>query len=186
MCSHQIEIGDRRRMEEWMQKWLSRCEMASTYGAVFSVLIMMCLTTVDALGRYFFNSPVGGAYELVEDYLMLMVAFLGAAICYRRGGFIRVTLLTDRLPMRVSIPLNYLVQITTIIYGVILTYASVLNLFRTVAQHTLLGTLPLPKWPGMVFLVLGLLLLSLLLLFDLRKIRKRKSSLFAETSPTAQ
>jgi TRAP-type C4-dicarboxylate transport system permease small subunit len=169
-----------------MQRWLSRCEMASTYGAVFSVLIMMCLTTVDALGRYFFNSPLGGAYELIEDYLMLVATFLGATICYRRGGFIRVTLLMERMTRKVSIPINYLAQITTILYVVILTFASILNLFRTIVQGTLLGTLPLPKWPGMAFIVLGLLLLSLLLLFDLRRIQKGQSSLFRETSPTAQ
>jgi TRAP-type C4-dicarboxylate transport system permease small subunit len=160
--------------------------MASTYGAVFSVLIMMCLTTVDSTGRYFFNSPLGGTYELVEDYLMLAATFLGAALCYRRGGFIRVTILTERLPRKVNIPINYLAQITTILYGGILTYASILNLFRTAADGTLLGTLPLPKWPGMVFIVLGLLLVSLLLLFDLRGIQKGQSPLFRETSPTDQ
>jgi TRAP-type C4-dicarboxylate transport system permease small subunit len=147
---------------------------------------MMCLTTVDALGRYFFNSPIGGAYELMEDYLMLVSTFLGATICYRRGGFIRVTILMERLPKKVSIPIDYLVQITTVLYGVILTFASILSLSRTVAQGTLLGTLPLPKWPGMVFIVLGLLLVSLLLLIDLRRIQKGQSSLFGGESPTAQ
>ncbi len=169
-----------------MQRWLSRCELTSTYGAVFSVLIMMCLTTVDAVGRYFFNSPLGGAYELMEDYLMLVATFLGAALCYRRGGFIRVTILMERLPRKVSIPINYFSQIITILYGVILTFASILNLSRTVAQGTMLGTLPLPKWPGMAFIVLGLLLLSLLLLFDLRRVQKRQSSLFRDTSSAAQ
>jgi TRAP-type C4-dicarboxylate transport system permease small subunit len=160
--------------------------MASTYGAVFSVIIMMCLITADALGRYFLNSPIGGAYELIEDYLMLAAIFLGVGVSYRKGGFIRVTILMERLPNRVRIPINYFAQIITILCALILAYASILNLSRTIAQGTLLGTLPLPKWPGMVFILLGLFLLSLLLLFDLPRVQKGKSSLFRETSPTAQ
>ena len=169
-----------------MQRWLSRCEKVAIYGAGLSVFLMMLLTTVDALGRYFFNSPLQGAYELLEDYLMLAATFLGAAVCYRGGGFIRVTLLADRLPKKVSIPVNYFTQITTFLYVVVLAYASILNLCRTIAQKTLLGTLPLPKWPGMVFISLGLLFLALLLLFDLPEIRIGKGSLFKDTSPTAQ
>jgi len=147
---------------------------------------MMLLTTVDALGRYFFNSPLQGAYELLEDYLMLAATFLGAAVCYRSGGFIRVTLLTDRLPKKASIPVNYFAQIMTFLYVVVLAYASILNLCRTVAQRTLLGTLPLPKWPGMVFIGLGLFFLALLLLFDLPAVRIGKGSLFKHASPTGQ
>ena len=169
-----------------MQRWLFRCERGSTYTAVFSVLMMMCLTTVDAFGRYFFNHPLGGAYELTEEYLMLAAIFLGAAVSYRRGGFIRVTILMERLPRKVKIPIDYFVQITTILYGTILVIATIQQLSRTVAQGTMLGTLPLPKWPGIVFILLGLLLMSLLLLFDLPKVRKGESSLFREENPTAQ
>jgi len=169
-----------------MQRWLSRCEMVSTYGAVFSVLLMMCLTTLDALGRYFLNSPIGGAYELIEDYLMLSATFLGVAISYRKGGFIRVTILMERLPSKVKIPINIFAQIVTILYGLILAFASILNLSRTIVHGTMLGTLPLPKWPGMVFIPLGLLLFFLLLCFDLPKVQRGKGSLFRETSPTSQ
>ena len=174
------------KMEEEMPKWLARCEVGSTYAAVFSVLMMMTLTTADAVGRYFFNSPVGGAYDLMEDYLMFAATFLGAGVSYRRGGFIRVTILMERVRRKVRIPINFFVQIVTILYGGVLVIATILQLSRTVAQGTVLGTLPLPKWPGPALILLGLLLMSLLLAFDLPNVAKGKSSLFREKSPTAQ
>jgi TRAP-type C4-dicarboxylate transport system permease small subunit len=34
---------------------------------------MMCLTTVDVVGRYVFNSPVLGAFELTEFLVLILI-----------------------------------------------------------------------------------------------------------------
>ena len=59
---------------------------------------MMLLTSADALFRYLFNSPILGAYEITEKYLIVAAIFLGLSYAYRGGVFIRVTFLVDRLP----------------------------------------------------------------------------------------
>ena len=58
---------------------------------------MMCLTSADALSRYAFNSPILGAFEITEKYLMVAAIFMGLSYGYRGGLFIRVTFLVDRL-----------------------------------------------------------------------------------------
>ncbi len=58
---------------------------------------MMCLTSADALSRYLLNSPIIGAYEITEKFLMVAAIFLGLSYAYRGGVFIRVTFLVDRL-----------------------------------------------------------------------------------------
>ena len=97
-----------------MEKFLYRCERVLTYIAVLSIFIMMCLTTADAIGRYFFGRPITGAYELTEKYFMLVTIFLGIAYAYRGGAFIRVGILMDRMPRKVKVPINYFGQIFSI------------------------------------------------------------------------
>jgi TRAP-type C4-dicarboxylate transport system permease small subunit len=79
---------------------LARCEVVLFNAAVIATAIMMLLTSADAIGRYIFNSPVMGAYELTEKYLMVAAIFLGMSYAFRGGIFIRVTFLVDRLPRK--------------------------------------------------------------------------------------
>jgi TRAP-type C4-dicarboxylate transport system permease small subunit len=76
-----------------MYKLLNRCENLLTYLATISTFIIMGLTTADAAGRYIFNRPIVGAYEITERYLMIAAVFLGICTAYRGGAFIRVTFL---------------------------------------------------------------------------------------------
>jgi len=168
-----------------MRRFLDRSESVLTYTAVFSIFIMMCLTTVDAIGRYVFNYPLTGAYEITEKYLILAAVFLGVSYSYRGGAFIRVTILMDHLPGRVRIPINYFSQVFSIAYSAALFVASIQQILRSHTQHQTLSSLPLPTWPGSWVISAGLLLASLLLLFDLPRVRTGKSALFKDQSPIA-
>ncbi len=168
-----------------MEKFLQRCEKILTYVAVLSIFIMMCLTTTDAIGRYFFSRPITGAYELTEKYFMLVTIFLGMAYAYRGGAFIRVGILMDRMPMKVKVPINYFGQIFSIVYGAVLVIASIQQLVRTLRHGTTLASLSfVPLWPGIIVIPLGLLLMCLLMLIDLPRVRKGKSALFQDETPT--
>jgi TRAP-type C4-dicarboxylate transport system permease small subunit len=168
-----------------MERFLYRCERVLTYTAVLSIFIMMCLTTTDAIGRYFFSRPITGAYELTEKYFMLITIFLGIAFAYRGGAFIRVGILMDRMPMKVKVPINYFGQIFSIVYGAVLVFASIQQLVRTFQHGTTLASLPfIPLWPGIIVIPIGLLLMCLLMLFDLPRVKKGKSALFQDETPT--
>jgi len=168
-----------------MEKLLYRCERVLTYTAVLSIFIMMCLTTTDAIGRYFFSRPITGAYELTEKYFMLMTIFLGVAYAYRGGAFIRVGILMDRMPMKVKVPINYFGQIFSIVYGAVLVIASIQQLVRTLKHGTTLASLSfIPLWPGIIVIPIGLLLMCLLMLVDLPRVKQGKSALFQDETPT--
>ncbi len=66
-------------------------EAAFTTVAALCAALMMLLTSADAFSRYALNSPLLGAYEITEKYLMVASIFLGLAYAYRGGAFIRVT-----------------------------------------------------------------------------------------------
>jgi len=170
-----------------MERWLERIDRVLIYCAILALFLMMCLTTADAIWRYAFNSPITGAYEITEKYLMLMNVFFGMSLMYRGGGLIRVTILTDRLPKKVTIPINHLSQLFSIVYCAILVVGTFQYAVRLFHQGTTLGSIfSLPLWWGAVVIPLGLLLMAFFMLFDLPRVRKGTSALLRDQEgPTA-
>lgn len=163
-----------------MENILERCEKVLTSIAVLSIFVMMCLTSADAVGRYIFNSPITGAYEFTEKYLMLTAVYLGASYTYRGGSTIRITLLVSRLPSNIRIWLNIFAQLFSICYGFFLVVPNIQSLFRTYHQGTTLTSTSFPLWPPYLAIPIGLLLMSVYMLWDLPKVPKGKSALFSE------
>ncbi len=169
-----------------MEKTLRRIEKGLLYVAMAAVFGMMCLTSVDAVWRYAFNSPITGAYEITEKYLMLIGIFLGMSYTYRGSGFIRVTILMERLPKAVKVPINYFAQLFSIVYLAILIWGTIEYAVRLHRQGMTLGSIySLPQWVGAAFIPLGLILAGLFLLRDFPRVRKGESALFQdEGAPT--
>lgn len=65
--------------------------------AALLLLVMMTVTFVDVIGRYVFNSPLPGAFELTE-VLLALVVFVGLPIVTARREHVTVDLVTGRLP----------------------------------------------------------------------------------------
>ena len=91
-----------------------------------------------------------------------------------------MTLFMDRLPDRIRIPINYFVQILSILFCLSLFIASTIRAIQSVGSGAILGTLDWPVWPGYVVVSIGLLFLLLPILFDLSKVKSRDSDLFQE------
>ena len=163
-----------------MQKLLSKCDSVLNYLAFLAIFIIMGLTTADAIGRYVFNRPIGWAYEITEKYLMVLAVFMAAGYAYRRSAYIRVTFFVDRLPRQTRTPVKYFVQVLSILFSLLLVVATTKRAIHMIASGTTLGLLDYPVWPGYVILPIGLFAMSLLMLFDLPRVRTGNSSLFQE------
>jgi TRAP-type C4-dicarboxylate transport system permease small subunit len=169
-----------------MGKWLLKIDRVLMMLAMVALFVMMCLTTVDAVCRYLLNSPITGAYEVTEKYLMLMSIFLGMSFTYRGAAFIRVTILMDRLPNWAKIPINHLAQVFSIVYCGILLVGTFQYAERLYEHGTTLGSIySLPQWIGAAFIPVGLFLLGLFLVIDLPRVRKGASALFRGEGPPA-
>ncbi len=70
---------------------------AAAYAAGTVLILLMLLTTADVAGRYFFNSPINGVFDLTH-FAVSMMTFLGLAYCGYRGGHVVIELLYDKLP----------------------------------------------------------------------------------------
>jgi TRAP-type C4-dicarboxylate transport system permease small subunit len=167
-------------------KALESCGKISTYLAVISTLILTCLTTFDAAGRYLFNHPILGAYEITEQYLMVAAVFLGIFYAYREGAYIRVTFLVERLPGKVKIGLNYFIQLLTSLLTFGFLIATIKQALRVFSRHETLQVFEVPIWPAYAIVILGLFLTFIGMLVDLQHVRTGQSSLFKEDSPGSE
>jgi TRAP-type C4-dicarboxylate transport system permease small subunit len=121
-----------------------------------AIAFMMLLTTVDVLGRYFFNSPVLGAYEITE-YLMLIMVFSFLAFAQSNKAHINVDIVYNRLPARLQRVFERFNHIVCLLMMILVTWKSaqrILELKRT-GEASLL--LKIPDYPFAVFLVIGCL-----------------------------
>lgn len=172
-------------MTELLGKWLHRCELALLYAGVLATFAMMCLTTVDALSRYTFNHPIMGAYEITEKYLMVAAIFLGLAYGYRGGLFIRVTFLVDRLEGRARLVADHFAFLVSLAFCVFFLWATGVQGLRGLRESTELSTLPILVGPAYCFVPIGFLALTVIMLVDLPRVRKRQAMLFTQEAPTA-
>ena len=139
---------------------------------VVSLMLMMLVTAIDVIGRYFFNSPIPGALEFTELLLVVLVAS-GLAYTQTSGGHIEVDLLVARFPSWLR---KYVLAgdmlICMILYALISWQAvdGGLSQMRSTVES---GAFGLPLWPFYFFLSLGCAITCLVFLADLLKILRK-------------
>jgi TRAP-type C4-dicarboxylate transport system permease small subunit len=166
-----------------MSKLLRTIEKIFTFLAMASAFIMVCLTAADALGRYFLNQPISGAYEITENYLMIFAIYFALAYAYHEGANIRITFLVSRLPSQAKLVINTFVQMFSILFILFLfVSATRMNLGRLGDIVELSKRLRIPVWPAYLIISVGLLFMSLFIFLDLWQVKKGKSGLFKEST----
>ena len=167
------------------EKWLAGFETALLYLGVLATFAMMALTSADAISRYAFNRPILGAMELTEKYMMVAAIFLGLAYGYRGGLFIRVTFLVDRLSGSARLAADYFAFFVTLAFCGFFLWATGVQGWRALHEATELSTLPILVGPAYCLVPLGFLALTLLMLADMPRVRRRRSLLFTQEAPAS-
>jgi TRAP-type transport system small permease protein len=74
-------------------RWI---EMALELVISLCLLIMVAVTVIDVAGRYFFNAPLSGGFE-ISEILMGLTVFSALPLASRAESHLAIGLLTDRL-----------------------------------------------------------------------------------------
>lgn len=150
-----------------MNQVLIKIEGIACYVAGACVVVMMVLVTVDALGRYFFASPLRFQFELTTHYLMVAASLLGFAWGKRQGAFIK---LTGAGRLLGTTGRNWLAAFNNIIAAVLFALATWYSAERAwsafQAGDTYFGVIDWPVWLAEILVPIGCGLLTLRLLCD--------------------
>jgi TRAP-type C4-dicarboxylate transport system permease small subunit len=113
--------------------------------AIF-LFAMMVITSVDVAGRYLFNAPLSGGYEIVQ-YLMALVVFAALPVTTAADSHLSVTLIPPNLSGRIG-------RAHRIVVGLVSMLALMLIAWRMAEQAQILsrsqqisGYLQLPLAP---------------------------------------
>jgi len=100
-------MKERSKVLPWIDRKVSSVESGLNLLGTLVILFLMFFVTLEVVGRYFFNHPVQGHYEIVV-LLMAPVVFLGMAYTEQIGGHITMDLVISRVPRG---PLRYGLEI---------------------------------------------------------------------------
>lgn len=134
-------------------------------GGVVIFLIVL-ISTVNILGRWFFNVPVDGYIDWIEQ-MMAFFAFLGIAFTQREGGHIRMDMVVSKFKGRLLYTTELIT--TTIILFVItvLIYGSYLHFLRAFTNGDTSLDIDLPTWPAKLIVPVALTFLALRLIIQI-------------------
>ncbi|WP_102271732.1 TRAP transporter small permease [Cytobacillus massiliigabonensis] len=143
------------------------------------LFLLMFLTTADVVGRYFFNKPITGTYELTGLALAIMIFFsLGSAQI--KKDHIEIDFLTNKMPLKIQ---DGLYAIASFLLFILMSFTT-WQLFeftkRTMQGNELSGDLGLPLYIFIALTVVGALSFTLTFLLDslksfLKAVKKNES-----------
>lgn len=123
------------------------------YIAIFA---MMILITLDTVGRYFFNNPIQGTYEITEIFLMIMVVFLTLSYSFKTGDHVRVDILYRRFPNKVKNAINVFAMFISAALFAMITYQGwILTHGAWINQEYTFGVITLPMYLSYIWIPLG-------------------------------
>ena len=131
-----------------------------SYVGVLSLFAMMCLTTVDVVGRYLFNRPITGAFELTE-YLVLILIFSFIGYTQSQKGHVAVDILLPLLPQKLRKLTDVANHLVCLVLMGLITWMGVAKAMDLKAVGEASPNLHIPAYPFAIYLVLGCLVMCL-------------------------
>ena len=133
---------------------------AAVAGVVLVALMLM--TVADVVGRYFFNSPLNGVFDLTQ-FSVLIMTFLSFAYCGFRGAHVVIELLYDRIPKSAQFVVRRVSNaVGAVLFSVIAWRAIVQSVdvreFKEASQ-----LLTIPYWPFYYVVAFGAALFAVVL-----------------------
>lgn len=166
-----------------MKFWnaLTRFESGmASIGAGSCLFLMMVMTVVSVLGRYFLDTDlVPGAYNMIERILFPLLVFWALPIAHKEGTFPRLEVLSEKLAPRWRAVVGaFVVTVEIVVYAVVFYYVLKYALAGMQTQRQMqIGSSFWPVWPIflMMPLAFGLMLIEMVRLVarDLRLVLGR-------------
>ena len=147
------------------------CDVLSrilSYISFAGFVVIMMFIVLNVVLRAFFDSPILGAYEIVEQMMMVGV-FTSFAYAQRQGSHIRITMLLMHLPRQLSMLICTLTGLASTGIVCLLTYAAYRQFVVAQTNHYTSAMLDFPISPFYVLEIVTCAVFALTLLLDTLK-----------------
>ena len=131
-----------------------------SYVGAASLFFIMCLTTADVVGRYLFNKPITGVFELTE-YLILILIFSFIGYTQSQDGHVVVDLLLPKLPARLVFVIDLINYLVCLVLMAVIFWMGILKALELRSVGEASPNLGIPAYPFAFFLALGCLIMCI-------------------------
>lgn len=133
------------RIEVWILGW--------------GIILMAVNTIANVFGRYVFNQSIYFSEEL-NEFLIVIVTFMGLGYATRKGIHIRMSAIYDALPIKMRKGLMVVIAATTAVVMAVLAWYALEYVQKVAARGRITPALQMPLYLTYVWVVIGLALAS--------------------------
>jgi TRAP-type C4-dicarboxylate transport system permease small subunit len=139
----------------------------------YVLLGMMLLTTCDVIGRYVFNSPITGAYEITE-VMMVTVIFLFIGYTQAEKGHISIDLVIRLLPKKVRTTIDIITHLLSLFIIILIAWMNILRCLELMRRNEVTAILYIPVSPFVLILAIGCLVYAIELIKNIYNLVKHQ------------
>jgi len=132
-----------------------RLRVAQLRLASLALIVMMVVTLLDVFLRYVFNSPIHGAYELVEAMLVVFV-FHGMSTAFLKRRNIVIDLIDSFAPRTLVVALIRFTDLLSIATIALFAYAMITPALQSYSYGEVKMDLQVPIWYFWATALLGI------------------------------
>lgn len=148
---------------------LSSAEKVLDVAGAGACFLLMLIVIVEIFARYVFRVAAPGIYDFAQ-LLMVAIVFLGLAYTQSQNGHIHVDILVSRLPRWWQNLLQVFTLLLVLGVSIVITYKSGQNAYQAwKIDEVTLGLVAFPLWPGKVMVPIGMGLLSMRFIVQLKQ-----------------
>ena len=155
-----------------LDRLVLRLESSFALLSGLAVFLLMVLAVVSVSGRNFFNQPLPGYVDWIEQ-AMPLIAFMGVAYVQRYGAHIRMDLFLSQIKGRLLWTIEFGTTLTILLVMLVLVYGSYTHFDRSFDFDAPLWSrdssmdIAIPLWPAKLLVPLAFAVLCLRLSLQL-------------------
>ena len=164
-----------RRMAAWPSSRIVRTvgSFAGTISGTLAgigVAMIFFVTVAEIITRKILGQSLLWSTE-VQLFTIASVSFVGIAYTLREEGHVRMTLIYSHMSPEKQRVMDFIVTLFALLWTSFFFYASYLRMTRALVNNeSTAGIIDIPFWMGMLWMVVGSILLGLVLLSRLIKV----------------
>ena len=164
-----------RRMAAWPSSQIVRTvgSFAGTISGTLAgigVAMIFFITVAEIITRKILGQSLLWSTE-VQLFTIASVSFVGIAYTLREEGHVRMTLIYSRMSPQTQRVMDFIVTLFALLWTGFFFYASYLRMTRALSNdESTAGIIDIPFWMGMLWMVVGSILLAMVLLSRLIKV----------------
>lgn len=152
MAGASTVLQDKSILSQW-DRGLLKLESAFALLSGLAVFALIVLAVISVSGRNFFNQPVPGYVDWIEQ-IMPLVAFMGISYTQRNGGHVRMDLFVGLLKRRWLWGVELITTLIILLVMILLVYGTYTHFLRSFDFAAPLWSrdssmdISIPLWPA--------------------------------------